>query len=287
MLGKHLLGIYEKALPGGRSWRDTCKMASELGFDFVELSIDETDERIARLYWSAEERRVFREAVYDSGMNLQTLCLSAHRRFPFGSADRKTREKAREIMERAISFACEFGVRAIQLAGYDVYYEASTPESLDAFREGLAWACDAAAKAQVMLSMEIMDTKLMSSVSRYLEFSRFLNSPWFTMYLDIGNLSGWRENDVMRELELGLGEMIAVHIKDSIRETETTPGVFKRVDFGTGCVDFQRIFGKLEHLGYAGPYTIEMWCGEHGDAAQVLRGAKVFVEEQFRLGVEV
>lgn len=286
MLGKHLLGIYEKALPNGPSWKDTCAAAAGLGFDFVELSIDETEERIARLYWSAEERRAFRDAVYDSGMNLQTLCLSAHRRFPLGSADRRTREKAREILERAISFAGEFGVRAIQLAGYDVYYEASTPQTREAFREGLAWACDIAAKAQVMLSMEIMDTKLMSSVSRYLEFSRLLNSPWFTMYLDVGNLSGWLENDVMRELELGCHEMIAVHIKDSIRETDTTPGVFKRVGFGTGCVDFQGIFGKLERLHYAGPYTIEMWCGETGDSLKTLREAKCFVEEQFRLGVE-
>jgi len=287
MLGKHLLGIYEKALPDALSWRDKFKMASELGFDFVELSIDETDARIARLYWSAEEKRAFRDAVQESGMCLQTLCLSAHRRFPFGSADPEVRQRAYELMERAIGFAHEFGIRAIQLAGYDVYYEESTPESREAFRKGLAWACSAAAQVQVMLSMEIMDTKLMSSVSRYLEFSRYLDSPWFTMYLDVGNLSGWRENDVMRELELGRGEMAAVHIKDSMRETDTAPGIFKKVAFGAGCVDFKGIFGKLEHLGYAGPYTIEMWCEDARKANEALKSAKSFVEKQFRQGVGI
>ena len=35
----------------------------------------------------------------------------------------------------AVLFAREFGIRVIQLAGYDVYYEPSTPESLRLFAE--------------------------------------------------------------------------------------------------------------------------------------------------------
>ena len=69
-------------------------------------------------------------------------------------------------MERAIRFAHRLGIRVIQLAGYDVYYEPSTPESLAAFLQGLRDACAMAARYQVMLAMEIMDTKLMSSIGR-------------------------------------------------------------------------------------------------------------------------
>ena len=46
-------GIYEKALPKGISWQERLELAASLGFDFVEMSIDETDERLARLQASA------------------------------------------------------------------------------------------------------------------------------------------------------------------------------------------------------------------------------------------
>lgn len=57
------------------------------------------------------------------------MCLSAHRRFPFGSADPAIREKAYLIMDQAIDFAVDLGIRTIQIAGYDVYYEESTFDS--------------------------------------------------------------------------------------------------------------------------------------------------------------
>ena len=49
MFGNHECGIYEKAFSPDVSWRERLMRAKELGFDFVEISIDETDERLARL----------------------------------------------------------------------------------------------------------------------------------------------------------------------------------------------------------------------------------------------
>ena len=50
----HKLGIYEKALPKHLSWQDRLSTAKACGFDFVEISIDETDERLSRLDWSKQ-----------------------------------------------------------------------------------------------------------------------------------------------------------------------------------------------------------------------------------------
>ena len=63
MLSKQIpLGIYEKALPAGECWLERLRLAKTLGFDFVEMSVDETDERLSRLDWSrSEERRVGKE----------------------------------------------------------------------------------------------------------------------------------------------------------------------------------------------------------------------------------
>ena len=57
MLSKQVpLGIYEKALPAGECWLERLQLAKQLGFDFVEMSVDETDERLSRLDWSREQR---------------------------------------------------------------------------------------------------------------------------------------------------------------------------------------------------------------------------------------
>lgn len=286
MLGGHLLGIYEKAFDPMDTWGVRLRKAKSLGFDFVELSIDETDERLQRLYWPAEWVEQLRRLCADSEIGFRSMCLSAHRRFPFGSADGAVREKARDILLRALDFSAAMGIRVIQLAGYDVYYEPSTPESVRRFREGLAWAAKEAERRQVMLAMEVMDTSFLNSISKSMAYEGMLHSPWFRVYPDLGNLSAWPENDVDFELTRGVGSIVAVHLKDTLAVTDGFAGKFKCVPFGSGCVDFPRCFSLLESHGYTGPYMIEMWHDAAEDDLAAVRGAKQWLEARFREAVE-
>ncbi len=52
----HPLGIYEKALAKDLSRPERLVLAKSCGFDFVEMSVDETDERLSRLDWSTAQR---------------------------------------------------------------------------------------------------------------------------------------------------------------------------------------------------------------------------------------
>ena len=79
-----LIGLYEKATPKTLSWSERLQFVKDRGFDFIEMSIDETDERLARLEWDQEQRKEIVEAIYASGIKILSLCLSGHRRFPFG-----------------------------------------------------------------------------------------------------------------------------------------------------------------------------------------------------------
>ena len=80
-------------------------LAKSCGFDFVEMSVDETDERLSRLDWSTAQRTSLVTAMIETGVGIPSMCLSAHRRFPFGSRDEAVRERAREIMSKAIRLA--------------------------------------------------------------------------------------------------------------------------------------------------------------------------------------
>lgn len=91
MLGRHLLGIYEKAFPEDWSWERRLAEAKALGFDYMELSIDESDGRLERLLWSGRELEKLHSLSVEAGLPLMSLCLSAHRRFPLGSRDAEVR----------------------------------------------------------------------------------------------------------------------------------------------------------------------------------------------------
>ncbi|MBR7185333.1 MAG: L-ribulose-5-phosphate 3-epimerase [Clostridia bacterium] len=282
MFGKHVAGIYEKAFDPSISWQQRLDRAAKLGFDYVEISIDETDDRLARLDWSRAEKKALLDAMWSSGVSIRSMCLSGHRRFPFGSADPAIRARAHEIMEKALDFAGELGIRVIQLAGYDVYYEPSTPDSVRRFAEGMQWAADRAGAAQVMLAMEIMDTPFMNSISKHLGYEESIKSPWYKVYPDLGNLTAWPENDAAAELEKGISSIVAVHVKDTLAVTDDFPGKFKSVPFGTGCVDFPARFAQLEKLGYTGPYMIEMWYEKGTDDAAEIARAAAWLDEQYR-----
>lgn len=247
------LGIYEKAIPNRFDWATKIKIAKAAGYEFIEMSIDESDQRLYRLEWSKEKREYIKKLLSDNDFYINSICLSGHRKYPFGSKDPATRAKAYEIMNKAIELAKDLGVRNIQLAGYDVYYEEADEETKGLFIEGLKTATKKAASANVMLSIEIMDTEFIGTISRCMEYINLVNSPWLQIYPDFGNLSQWTDQPDA-ELESGINHIIGIHLKD------TKPGVFKCVPFGEGTVDFVKLFKKIDELEFQGPFLVEMWA---------------------------
>ena len=78
-------------------------------------------------------------------------------------------------------------------------------------------------------------------------------------YPDVGNISGWNY-DVCTELKLSRDHLVQVHLKDTLRVTETCKGQFRDLVIGEGQVDFPAIFKTLAEIGYSAPLVIEMWA---------------------------
>lgn len=264
------IGLYEKALPNRLSWEEKLQKTKQLGFDFLEISVDESDERRARLDWDDETIYALREMSQRYGVPFQSMCLSAHRRFPYGSADAETRQQAEIHMEKAIILAYKLGIRTIQLAGYDVYYEPANKETHRRFIEGMKSAAKLAEKAGIMLAVEIMDTSYLNSLSKFEILQREVNSPCFTAYPDVGNISGWNY-DVCTELRLAMPHISQIHIKDSLKVTDTFPGQFRDLVLGDGQVDFDAIFTTFEETNCVVPLVIEMWAQDEQWEANIVR----------------
>lgn len=266
------LGIYEKAMPPSLDLTDKLRAAARHGYDFMELSIDESDEKLARLEASAQWKRKLVQAAHDAGIRILTMCLSGHRKYPLGSADTKTRARSMEIMEGAILLAADLGIRIVQIAGYDVYYEPSSQATQAFFVENLAKSADFAACHGVCLALETMETPFMNTIEKALGFVRKINSPFLQIYPDVGNVTNAFEGDIARiseDISVGAGHLVAVHLK------ETQPGIFREVPYGQGHVDFDTCIAAAFAAGTR-IFTAECWYRKGMDWELDLARAQAF-----------
>ncbi len=251
----YTLGLYEKAMPGKLSWREKLTAASRAGFDFVEISIDETEEKLRRLDMSKAERMELVKLMEETGVPIRSMCLSGHRKYPFGSEEPAICRRSGEIMEKAVLLAEDLGIQMIQLAGYDVYYEASTGETRQRFEENLRRAVDMAASRGILMGFETMETAFMDTVEKAMQYVKDMESPYLQIYPDCGNLTNAAVlygTDLKRDLETGRGHLAAMHLK------ETVPGKYREVPYGEGHVDFEEVIGKAWEMGVR-RFVAEFW----------------------------
>jgi len=275
----YLLGLYEKSMPGSLGIREKLREAALAGFDYLELSIDESDEKLGRLEWSADEVRAVREGQDAAGIPIKSICLSGHRRFPLGHPDPEVRRRSLKIAKEAIGLSARLGVRIIQLAGYDVYYEPSTPRSMDLFEVNLRLAVEMAAREGITLAFETMETEFMNTVSKALSWVRRIESPFLQVYPDIGNLTNAaivNGSDLFGDLESGRGHLVALHLKD------TKPGIFREVPFGQGHVDFRPAAAVALRLGVR-MFVGEFWHDGGENWREVLRSSNLFLRDALKL----
>lgn len=268
------VGLYEKALPAPWSWDQRLAMTAAAGYDFAEISIDESDERLGRLAWPAAAKADLRRSIAAAGVPILTMCLSGHRKYPLGSGSPQVRARADAIMRQAIEFSADVGVRIVQVAGYDVFYEESDASSAARFLDGLHRAVEWASQAGVMLALENVDVPLTESLASCMAIVRQVNSLWFQIYPDMANVAA-AGYDPVAELPLCNGHLVAIHVKDSL------PKTIRRVPFGAGIVPFEQVFRTLAAMHYGGPLIVEMWADADGagDPVATVRAARKFVAD--------
>ncbi len=267
------VGLYEKALPVELSWEERLAAAGRAGYDYVEISIDESDERLSRLDWTASERAALRRSIANTGVRITTMCLSGHRKYPLGSHDPEIRRQGQEILYKAIEFGVDIGLRVVQVMAYDVFYETSDEQTRANFMEGLELGTRMAAQAGMMLGLENLDTPFVENASQGLAIIDEINSPWLRLYLDMGNLAaaGYSPPD---ELRLTKDKLLGIHVKDA------APKVIRGIPFGEGIVPFRETFRALADIDFWGMLGVEMWGNMHPDEDPVesAAAARQFVD---------
>jgi len=272
------LGLYEKSMPNSVPIRDKLVETGKAGFDFMELSIDESEEKLARLKWSRKQKQELADYSWETGVSVRTMCLSGHRKYPIGSEVKEVRDKGMEIMEDAIRFASDTGLRIIQIAGYDEYYRPSSGNTGRLFTENLRKSVEWAAQYGIILAFETMETPFMDTVTKAMQFVNDIGSPYLQVYPDLGNITNAAAlygSPVQDDLSKGKGHLVAMHLK------ETVPGKYREVPFGEGHVDFAAAVETAYEMGVR-TFVAEFWYNGRDDWRDQLMLTNQFIRSKFR-----
>lgn len=273
---KYYLGQYEKSMPSNLSWNEKLNLSKEFGFDYLEISIDETEEKLSRLNWGLKEKKEILNAIYSSNQRINTMCLSGHRKYPLGHESKEIQKKSLDIMRKAIDLSSDLGIRIIQVAGYDVYYEKSNSETKKIFEYNLQECVYEASKKGVVLGFETMETDFMDTVEKAMVYVKKINSPYLGIYPDIGNLTNASiiyNKNVNEDLKLGKGHIFAAHLK------ETVPNCYREIEFGLGHTKFEENIKVLNDLGVR-MFTGEFWYTNNENWKKVCLNSCKFLRDK-------
>ena len=264
------LGLYEKALSNKISWTEKFDIARKSGFDFVEMNIDGSDDRLCRLYDGGKSARYVTRASEECGFFVLTMALTANRAYPLGSEDVSVREKAAEIVVRGVDYALAAGIRLIHLAAYDDHGDKCCAATERNFFRSLERCVSYASRYGVMLALETMDTGFMASGEAVASVARAFSSPFLQCYADVGNLTA-NGIDAPSEILKISKHIVGIHLKDA------RDNVARDVPFGDGNVDFDRVADALARARYNGILVAEMWSYDDASFHSYLPAANKFL----------
>ena len=252
---KYEIGLYEKAMRNTLTWKEKLQCAKECGYDYLEISIDATEEKINRIYMDTEEKREIMEAIFDTGIPIGSMSVSALTKYALGDPDQAERDRGMEIAEKSIQLSSALGVRTVMIPGYDIYYGESTIETKRYFLENIRKIAEIAEREGILVGFETMENNFMNTTGKAVQYVNMVDSAYLKIYPDAGNITNAavaNRHDVCEDLSLGKGKLIALHLK------ETKPDVYREVPFLTGHVEFERIINTAWKLGVR-RYVTELW----------------------------
>lgn len=252
---KYEIGLYEKAMRNTLTWKEKLQCAKECGYDYLEISIDATEEKINRIYMDTEEKREIMEAIFDTGIPIGSMSVSALTKYALGDPDQAVRDRGMEIAEKSIQLSSALGVRTVMIPGYDIYYGESTIETKRYFLENIRKIAEIAEREGILVGFETMENNFMNTTGKAVQYVNMIDSAYLKIYPDAGNITNAavaNRHDVCEDLSLGKGKLIALHLK------ETKPDVYREVPFLTGHVEFERIINTAWKLGVR-RYVTELW----------------------------
>lgn len=249
------LGVYEKAFPEHMPLYEMLINSKSAGFDFFEISIDRTDNRINRLTDNLFKKQLYND-LEKSGFGIGSMALSALGTYTLGNLNQDIYSRGIEIFKNALQFARDFGIRIIQIPVCDVpKFDTRTIESNEKYINTLFNIVEMASAQGITIGLENMENDYADSITKVMYFIQKIDSPYLQLYPDSGNITSASiisGKNIAEDMETGKGHYLAFHLK------ETRPGKYGGLKYGEGHVDFNKICDIALKIGVR-RFVMEYW----------------------------
>ncbi len=239
------------SMPPGTHVEGGMKLAKEVGFEAIELTVDETGE--LSLETTAADLGRIKGQAEAIGLKLPTVATGLGWAYPVVGPDPAVCDKGKQVVRKCLEIAEGLGAGVILCVPgsvTDAYaYDTACEALIPAFQE---LAADAEAR-KVVIGLENVWNKFMLSPVEFARLVDEIGSPWVQAYFDVGNvlLTGFPDQWIRI-----LGSRIkAVHFKDFKCSIGTIQGF---IDLLEGDVPWARVMAAFRAIGYEGAVTAEM-----------------------------
>lgn len=241
-------GLNRSALGLGTTIEECIKIASDAGFDGLELSFKEGGGLPAD---SPSERvKEIRRIADDYGLALPSFTTGSMWKFPLTSPDTGIIEKSRDTIKKAIEVCSVLGADTLLVLPGVVTEDVPYEEAYDKGLRELSMLAGFAEKAEVSLGVENVANKMLLNPVEMRTFIEKIGNRYVGSYLDIGNtLPVGVPDDWIRTLKKHIKK---VHVKDYSLATG------KEVHLLEGDIKWDRVMRALKEAGYDGYITAEL-----------------------------
>jgi len=235
------VSFFADIIDGRMSVGEWARMAAEIGFDAVDLSLLFFPKRT--LAQAADLRRQV------EGAGMRVAMLTTYPDFTHPDPTQRQRELALE--RQAVDLAAELGAQMVRVTAGQAHPETCRKDGVDWAVEGLTCLVEAARRTGVRLVYENHAkpgawtyTDFSQPPEIFLEIARRTAACGLGINFDTGNAAAFA-TDPVELLDQVIDRVVSVHAADT-----AAVGVQKAVLLGTGVTPFAAIFERLHSAGW-------------------------------------
>ncbi len=255
-------GINVWAFPESYSLEEILQLAQACGFEALELSYGLDGPLTAET--TDAEAAALAQRCRDAGIDVSSLASGIFWKVNLLSDDADERTAAKGHIRQMLRLGHVMKVtHLLVVPGFVGPFEAGAPviaDYMSTYERALAdfhALAEAAAEADVIIGLETVWNKFLTSPLEARAFIDAIGSPYVGIYLDVGNVlrTGYPEHwiQVLQERICG------VHLKDFKAGVGNLQGF---IDLLRGDVDFKAVMDALRAVGYDDSLIVEMFPEE-------------------------
>lgn len=221
------------------------EVSSEIGFDGVELNLDEDNLELTR-----KERKEIAEKAGSFGLDLPSLCSGLFWKYNLASPDEDVRKRGIDIIEKGCEFAADLGASVFLVVPAVAVPEVSYSRMWELSKRSILEAVPVAEERGILLGIENVWNRFLYSPLEFRSFVEEINHPNVKVYFDVGNfqLLAFPQQWIRYLSDL----IVCVHVKDFQRSTLQFKPLLQ------GDIPWLEVMRALRDIGYDGFLNVEV-----------------------------